>query len=221
MSASELSQYQFQLEQVEEALDKDPSNKELQKLQSDLKDLIGLLAAAASREEVSRNHRETSAGAGSDAEGLRDLEQELEELEDGSNYIAKWIKGQLVLAKYKDDKFYEATVEPSPFLKRPTPKTYAVAFGNGLDRRSKKKQRLLEHQETVKAIETEHQKKQNAWKSFATGGKKTALKTAPPLKKQSMFATPDDPNARVGVIGSGKPMTHFEQRGKHIYDKDD
>ncbi|KAJ3107927.1 hypothetical protein HDU96_007742 [Phlyctochytrium bullatum] len=299
MSASELSQYQFQLEQVEEALQKDPENKELQKLQSDLKDLISLLEQEAglqaaqsqkhsgdkrknhsqpkersqpppkenANEEADRARRERSAGSGAgESENLSDLERDLEELGDGSEYQAKWIKGQTVLAKYKDGKFYEATVEnvpapgngfyvvvfkgytskervhianvrdfdptqaakPNPAVtggvnqkKRPTPKTFAQAFGNGMDRRSKKKQRLLEHQETMKALESEHLHKQKAWQSFASGGKKVTLKTAAPLKKQSMFSTPEDPNARVGVIGSGKPMTQFQNRGKHIYERVD
>ncbi|KAI8929140.1 hypothetical protein BC831DRAFT_444854, partial [Entophlyctis helioformis] len=33
-----------------------------------------------------------------------------------------------------------------------------------------------------------------------------------PLQRKSMFSTPDDPNARVGVIGSGRPMTAFSGR---------
>ncbi|KAJ3104294.1 Leukotriene A-4 hydrolase [Phlyctochytrium planicorne] len=296
MSAEDLSQYQFQLEQVEETLEKDPDNEALQKLQADLKEIIGLLQLELSvqaaqqpsksdskskknaggkplsshqpshqQSEPDRARQELSAGAGNESE---DFERDLDDLgdegeSDPTNYTAKWIQGQTVLAKYKDGKLYEAVVDSVPASgtvhyvvvfkgytskervhigdvrdfdptqvakpvaavtggvntkKRPTPKTYAVAFGNGTDRRSKKKQRLLEHQEAVKAVESEHLKKQQAWKSFATGGKKSSLKTAPPLKKQSMFATPEDPNARVGVIGSGKPMTNFQQKGKHIYD---
>ncbi|KAI9001701.1 hypothetical protein BC832DRAFT_562442 [Gaertneriomyces semiglobifer] len=68
--------------------------------------------------------------------------------------------------------------------------------------------------------EKEQVEKQQAWLAFATGakGKKKAVA---PLKKPSIFATPDDPNARVGVVGSGKPMTNFQQRGKHIFSVDD
>ncbi|KAJ3267501.1 hypothetical protein HK104_005818, partial [Borealophlyctis nickersoniae] len=64
--------------------------------------------------------------------------------------------------------------------------------------------------------ESEQAEKQKAWLSFATGkGSKKA--PAPLLKKSSIFSTPDDPNAKVGVVGSGKPMTQFHQRGKHIF----
>ncbi|KAG0242937.1 hypothetical protein BGW41_003102 [Actinomortierella wolfii] len=58
--------------------------------------------------------------------------------------------------------------------------------------------------------------KQNAWKNFATKGKKTGI-----LAKKSMFATPDSPHGKVGVVGSGKGMTQFQQRGKHIYNVDE
>ena len=62
----------------------------------------------------------------------------------------------------------------------------AVAFGNGEDRKSKKKRRNQEYLEKTKQIESEHGKKQNAWQKFASGsGKKVSLKTAPPLKKTS------------------------------------
>lgn len=47
MAAEELASYQFQLEQVEDALSKDPDSQELKKLQSDLKDLISLYSQLA------------------------------------------------------------------------------------------------------------------------------------------------------------------------------
>jgi len=35
------------------------------------------------------------------------------------------------------------------------------------------------------------------------------------LKKKSIFATSDNPEARVGFTGSGKGMTEFVARTKH------
>jgi survival-of-motor-neuron-related-splicing factor 30 len=46
MSAEELESYQFQLEQVELALQSDPDNEELIKLQKDLRELIAMFEAA-------------------------------------------------------------------------------------------------------------------------------------------------------------------------------
>ncbi|KAF8977487.1 hypothetical protein BGZ46_007338 [Entomortierella lignicola] len=64
---------------------------------------------------------------------------------------------------------------------------------------------------------SEQVQKQMAWQNFSKGGAKKGAKTAPILKK-SIFATPDNPEGKVGVVGSGKGMTQFQQRGKHIYD---
>ncbi|KAI8799505.1 hypothetical protein BJ742DRAFT_687147 [Cladochytrium replicatum] len=69
--------------------------------------------------------------------------------------------------------------------------------------------------------ELEQMEKQNSWKQFALGGSKKKSATAPLAKHKSIFSTPDDPNAKVGVVGSGKPMTQFVQRGKHIFTQDD
>ncbi|KAF9170457.1 hypothetical protein BGX21_008878 [Mortierella sp. AD011] len=64
---------------------------------------------------------------------------------------------------------------------------------------------------------SEQVQKQMAWQNFAKSGAKKGTKAAPILKK-SIFATPDNPEGKVGVVGSGKGMTQFQQRGKHIYD---
>ncbi|KAF9569956.1 hypothetical protein EC968_002398 [Mortierella alpina] len=62
---------------------------------------------------------------------------------------------------------------------------------------------------------SEQVQKQMAWQNFAKGG---AKKAKGPVLKKSIFATPDNPEGKVGVVGSGKGMTSFQQRGKHIYD---
>ncbi|KAF9122860.1 hypothetical protein BGW39_009453 [Mortierella sp. 14UC] len=63
---------------------------------------------------------------------------------------------------------------------------------------------------------SEQVQKQTAWQNFAKGGVKKGIKTGAGLKK-SIFATPDNPEGKVGVVGSGKGMTQFQQRGKHLY----
>ncbi|KAF9185037.1 hypothetical protein BGZ51_002979 [Haplosporangium sp. Z 767] len=60
----------------------------------------------------------------------------------------------------------------------------------------------------------EQVQKQMAWQNFAKGGAKKAKGT---ILKKSIFATPDNPEGKVGVVGSGKGMTQFQARGKHIY----
>ncbi|KAG0098762.1 hypothetical protein BGZ93_010475 [Podila epicladia] len=67
-----------------------------------------------------------------------------------------------------------------------------------------------------KSTPSEQVQKQMAWQNFAKGGVKKAKGSGGMLKK-SIFATPDNPEGKVGVVGSGKGMTQFQQRGKHVY----
>ncbi|KAI9348820.1 hypothetical protein BD770DRAFT_395048 [Pilaira anomala] len=66
-----------------------------------------------------------------------------------------------------------------------------------------------------KAVEFENKK--NAWLNFATGSSSKKKKIAPVINKKSIFKTPDNPEGKVGVVGSGKGMTTYQQRGKHVY----
>lgn len=38
-------------------------------------------------------------------------------------------------------------------------------------------------------------------------------------KRESIFKSPDDPNGKVGVTGSGKGLTEFQKREKHLHFK--
>ncbi|KAI9266593.1 hypothetical protein BDA99DRAFT_558656 [Phascolomyces articulosus] len=65
--------------------------------------------------------------------------------------------------------------------------------------------------------------KKNAWLNFASGAdskKKKKKMAAAPINKKSIFKTPDNPAGKVGVVGSGRGMTSFQQRGKHLYNDD-
>ncbi|KAK3833141.1 MAG: hypothetical protein JOS17DRAFT_774031 [Linnemannia elongata] len=71
---------------------------------------------------------------------------------------------------------------------------------------------------------SEQVQKQMAWQNFAkgkTGAKKGKAVGGSVGLKKSIFATPDNPEGKVGVVGSGKGMTQFQQRGKHLYGNTD
>ncbi|KNE64560.1 hypothetical protein AMAG_09919 [Allomyces macrogynus ATCC 38327] len=75
----------------------------------------------------------------------------------------------------------------------------------------------------IEAVNAEHNKAQQSWLQFASGKKKgkavsSTFKPVPILAKKSMFATPDNPHAKVGVTGSGRGMTDFSERGKHKFE---
>ncbi|CAO3634937.1 unnamed protein product [Mucor hiemalis] len=92
-------------------------------------------------------------------------------------------------------------------VEEPKPKKKKDSTTNGATTPKKKK--------TV-----EFENKKNAWLNFATGTnskKKKSVGGAAPINKKSIFKTPDNPEGKVGVVGSGKGMTTFQQRGKHVY----
>eukprot|EP00892_Ulva_mutabilis_P009372 jgi/Ulvmu1/6807/UM031_0010.1 len=53
----------------------------------------------------------------------------------------------------------------------------------------------------------------NDWKAFVSGkGKKKKAGFMTGTKKESMFSVPDNPNSKVGVVGSGRGMTNPSSR---------
>lgn len=94
---------------------------------------------------------------------------------------------------------------------RPSKKKEEEAEAERRKRRSEKKRDRLEN----KKVEAE--KKQSSWQKFATKGAKKGYAIAG-AKGKSMFRTPDDPTAKVGVVGAGRGMTTNSQRQKHNHD---
>ncbi|KAJ0960808.1 hypothetical protein J5N97_001309 [Dioscorea zingiberensis] len=70
----------------------------------------------------------------------------------------------------------------------------------------------LEQQEVVQ------NKRQNAWQQFqTTKGKAKKVGFFSGRKRESIFKSPDDPKGKVGVTGSGKGLTEFQKREKHLH----
>ncbi|KAI9101138.1 hypothetical protein DFS34DRAFT_613289 [Phlyctochytrium arcticum] len=250
--AHELAQYQFQLEQVDEAIAKDPENQELHKLRESITELITLYSDLAKQQASSSNSEskkkskfaEAKAGGGSNRKSETSAQ----------STVRLFPVGATVLAKHPGDgNFYEAVVnilpgDPEEGLYTVTFKEYSITEAvpptdvrpfSSQKRTSapvtaatlaatnpdinKKKKKFRPKEGHVSKRDKEQTEKQAAWLSFAGGDSKKrkasgGLSTVkPPLKKSSIFATPDDPMAKVGVIGSGKPMTQFQQRGKHVF----
>uniref|UniRef100_A0A1D1YYV2 Survival of motor neuron-related-splicing factor 30 n=1 Tax=Anthurium amnicola TaxID=1678845 RepID=A0A1D1YYV2_9ARAE len=67
-------------------------------------------------------------------------------------------------------------------------------------------------------LEVVQNKRQNAWQQFQTSkgqSKKVGFFTG--RKRESIFKSPDDPKGKVGVTGSGKGLTEFQRREKHLH----
>eukprot|EP00245_Coleochaete_scutata_P006415 TRINITY_DN20842_c0_g1_i1.p1 TRINITY_DN20842_c0_g1~~TRINITY_DN20842_c0_g1_i1.p1 ORF type:complete len:295 (+),score=102.31 TRINITY_DN20842_c0_g1_i1:73-957(+) len=70
----------------------------------------------------------------------------------------------------------------------------------------------------LQQMELTQNKRQNAWQQFQSGkGKQKKVGFFTGRKKESMFKSPEDPKGKVGVIGSGKGLTEFAKRDKHLH----
>ncbi|KAH9684495.1 Tudor domain-containing protein [Citrus sinensis] len=67
-------------------------------------------------------------------------------------------------------------------------------------------------------LEVTQNKRQNAWQQFqTTKGKTKKVGFFSGRKRESIFKSPDDPYGKVGVTGSGKGLTDFQKREKHLH----
>ncbi|XP_011092257.1 survival of motor neuron-related-splicing factor 30-like isoform X2 [Sesamum indicum] len=70
----------------------------------------------------------------------------------------------------------------------------------------------------MEAKEVTQNKRQNAWQQFqTTKGRAKKVGFFSGRKRESIFKSPDDPFGKVGVTGSGKGLTEFQKREKHLH----
>ncbi|KXN64690.1 hypothetical protein CONCODRAFT_29440, partial [Conidiobolus coronatus NRRL 28638] len=245
MSSDDLKSYQVQLDQVNLALEKDPSNSDLLTLQNDLKELINLIASASKEPAPVSNSNNNQKGKDKERPDISNSTNSTSSL----NKTKKFKVGDNCLAKYSgDNQYYEAVVsgvteigetmysvvfvgyENIELVKQadikpvnvnrpvvPQPQTNNKRAATSTETEDAKKKKKATTTTPAPKKENETAQKQQAWLNFTkTAAKKKSMK-APAINQKSIFATPDNPNSKVGVIGSGKGMTGFRQRGKHLY----
>ncbi|XP_074275074.1 uncharacterized protein LOC141599076 [Silene latifolia] len=67
-------------------------------------------------------------------------------------------------------------------------------------------------------LEVTQNKRQNAWQQFqTTKGRAKKVGFFSGRKRESIFKSPEDPFGKVGVTGSGKGLTDFQRREKHLH----
>ncbi|CAA7043825.1 unnamed protein product [Microthlaspi erraticum] len=82
----------------------------------------------------------------------------------------------------------------------------------------RKKIHAFKSKERQEKLEVAQNKKQNAWQQFQTTKAKTKkVGFFTGRKKESIFKSPEDPFGKVGVTGSGKGLTDFQKREKHLH----
>ncbi|KAK4511817.1 uncharacterized protein ATC70_003816 [Mucor velutinosus] len=249
MSAEEIESYKFQLEQVELALQSDPENEELKKLQHDLQELISMFEAVAEptspkKKDTYRQQppSSTPADASTTTATTATTALKTHEFSVDQEVMARWsgdgefykatitaIGGadQVFSVKFKG--YSEAEFVKAEDIKPLQSKKRTGVFENVGEPKKKRKDITTSSASSATAAgggavaptgkkkkAAEFESKKNAWLNFATGSSKKK-KATPVINKKSIFKTPDNPEGKVGVIGSGKGMTSYQQRGKHIY----
>ncbi|KAL2653457.1 hypothetical protein R1flu_021585 [Riccia fluitans] len=83
----------------------------------------------------------------------------------------------------------------------------------------RKKIHAFKSKQRLEQMELTQNKRQNAWQQFQTakGKSKKQVGFFTGRKKESIFKSPDDPKGKVGVTGSGKGITEFHKREKHLH----
>ncbi|CAI9101499.1 OLC1v1038837C2 [Oldenlandia corymbosa var. corymbosa] len=70
----------------------------------------------------------------------------------------------------------------------------------------------------MEQLEMTQNKRQNDWQQFqTTKGRAKKAGFFSGRKRESIFKSPDDPQGKVGVTGSGKGLTDFQKREKHLH----
>ncbi|KAN0063894.1 hypothetical protein ACQY0O_003500 [Thecaphora frezii] len=79
------------------------------------------------------------------------------------------------------------------------------------ERRRRRNERKTEKLAAKQAMQVD---KAAAWQKFAKKGVKKGVIPG----QKSIFKTPEDPYAKVGVVGGGRGMTAYNSRTKHVYE---
>ncbi|KAH3763366.1 Nucleic acid binding,RNA binding [Pelomyxa schiedti] len=90
---------------------------------------------------------------------------------------------------------------------REIPKSLKIYPNDTPQERKVKKRKIhaIKSQNRLKKLEDEGDSKKMQWQNFLTKQHSVASKKAP---KESIFKSPDTPEGKVGVVGSGKPLTN-------------
>jgi len=253
MNAEELATYEYQLDQVKLALQKDPTNEQYIKLHNDLSELISMTLALMEQEEQSEKKSSTSSKVDTDSP------KELEESTpvsvaqvSHSNGERVWKVGDDCLARWSgDNKLYEAKIiaigrtqtlnesaehlfsvtfkgynntemvkenDLKPLHEKKTKKKYVFDLPpSELKKQKKLKQDSTEVSKSKKIsmMTSEQNSKQKSWQEFHKRATKRGIQHH--LPRKSIFTSPDLPTGKLGLVRSGRPMTQFRGRGKHIF----
>uniref|UniRef100_A0A1B6K1X0 Survival of motor neuron-related-splicing factor 30 n=1 Tax=Homalodisca liturata TaxID=320908 RepID=A0A1B6K1X0_9HEMI len=221
-----LQNYKLQLQQVEAALTTEPENEELQKLKTDLEEVIQLTCELIKTQLLEEQKlKETSEGDFEDALSEATLSGKKHEWKSGDRCLALWSQdGQYYEANIESidgdevsvifDSYRSAQVTTLEFIKElphgqeSNSKLKKQPLSKIREYQKKKKQKKLQR---YKQLEEEREVEKNKWLAFSNKSSKKGI------IRKSIFASPDNVNGRVGIgtCGvSGKGMTEFTSAEK-------
>ncbi|KAK9167818.1 hypothetical protein Scep_003009 [Stephania cephalantha] len=118
------------------------------------------------------------------------------------------IKRKIALAA--SEEFQAKTLPPKLRIEPDDPEEVKAA--------KKKKIHAFKSKMRSEQLEVAQNKRQNAWQQFQTAkGRSKKVGFFSGRKRESIFKSPDDPKGKVGVTGSGKGLTDFQKREKHLH----
>ncbi|KAF7728644.1 hypothetical protein EC973_005681 [Apophysomyces ossiformis] len=238
MSADDIESYQYQLDQVQFALSKDPDNEELKSIEQSLQELITLSSQLEPKKTTRSPRSATPSTPSTNTSSSPVTALRTHQFSVGQEVMAKWAG---------DGQYYRATItaiggadqvfsvvfrgyQENEIVKAEdiraieTKKKRQGIFEDVVVKKKKKDSKPTNNTASAgsekKKKVNEVEVKKNAWLNFATASEKKKKKVLP-INKKSIFKTPDNPEGKVGVVGSGRGMTNFQQRGKHVYAGDD
>uniref|UniRef100_A0A5B6YTP7 Survival of motor neuron-related-splicing factor 30 n=1 Tax=Davidia involucrata TaxID=16924 RepID=A0A5B6YTP7_DAVIN len=106
------------------------------------------------------------------------------------------------------------------FQSRSLPEKFRIDPNDPEDVKAAKRKKIHSFKSKVRMeqLEVTQNKRQNAWQQFqTTKGRAKKIGFFSGRKRESIFKSPEDPSGKVGVTGSGKGLTDFQKREKHLH----
>eukprot|EP00898_Chlorokybus_atmophyticus_P009289 jgi/Chlat1/990/Chrsp108S01415 len=201
---SNLAEYEEQLAGVDALLEQEPGNAEYLEVRQGLVEVVALTRDLLQQAVVASGGGVVAGNRGEDAgPSGRDTEE----------HGVAGGKSKKNIKKKKE-------LTPEELANLELPARLRVLPTDTEDEKAKKRkqQHAFKSRQRMARLEVEHNSKATSWKRFQTGKANTSKKAGflTGTRKGSIFATPDNPEGKVGVTGSGKPMTDFAKRDKYV-----
>ncbi|KAK2987003.1 hypothetical protein RJ640_024901 [Escallonia rubra] len=117
-------------------------------------------------------------------------------------------------------KIAQAAAADSDFQSRSLPAKLRIEPDDPEDVKAAKRKKIHAFKSKMRKeqLEVTQNKRQNAWQQFqTTKGRAKKIGFFSGRKRESIFKSPEDPFGKVGVTGSGKGLTDFQKREKHLH----